>query len=93
MAYQLQIVELLKFIAILTVILAAFSVGTHAIFCPNDAIDSAGFTRIFTQGWMQLFGNSGLEDFQSKTANRWFHFSYRTAANVACYSSVFFNNN
>jgi len=43
-----------------------FGIGSHAIYCPNDNMDSHVFTRLFAQPWMFLFGYSSVEDLAGK---------------------------
>jgi len=60
---QYQIRELTSFVVVLTMFICIFGIGTHAIFCPNDRVDSQIITRLFAQQWMFLFGYSSMEEF------------------------------
>jgi len=60
---QYQIKELTSFVVVLTMFICIFGIGTHAIFCPNDRVDSQIITRLFAQPWMFLFGYSSMEEF------------------------------
>jgi len=63
MLFQFQIKELTSFVVVLAMFICVFGIGTHAIFCPNDQVDSEILTRLFTRQWMLLFGFSSVEDF------------------------------
>jgi len=40
-----------------------YGIGTHAIYCPNDQVDSYILTRLFARQWMFVFGYNSMEDF------------------------------
>jgi len=65
-----QIRELTSFVVVLTMFICIFGVGTHAIYCPNDTVDSQLITRLFAQQWMFLFGYSSLEEFAGRLYNK-----------------------
>ena len=61
--FEFQFRQLTSFVFVLAMFICIFGVGAHAIFCPNDAVDSRMFTRLFTQPWLFLFGYSGFAEF------------------------------
>jgi len=61
--FKFQIKELTGFVVVLTMFICIFGIGTHAIFCPNDQVDSQIITRLFARQWMFLFGYSSVEEF------------------------------
>lgn len=51
-----QAVDFLKFLFILALLVVAYAIGTHAMFCPQETANSNLFSRLFTQPWFSLYG-------------------------------------